>query len=89
MKIPEEIWDKALDGGYEDISENDNDAERLLDPKFFQALGKALGWNEISGSYHSYNEDGKTAWQMKMHRFIDHLIAGKSVESFFEELNIK
>lgn len=42
MKIPQRAYELALEGGYEDA--NSNDAERLLDPKFFQALGKAMGW---------------------------------------------
>lgn len=75
----------------------------LLDPKFFQALGKSLGWdNKKSPEYcliceyqsilkEHGTQDGCLAdliygWEYYWHKFIDHLIAGNSVESYFEEL---
>lgn len=64
------------------------------DPLFWQALGKSLGWDENSDMadamiYALSVRTGKKIlpkWAKEMHRFIDHLIAGKSAESFFEEL---
>lgn len=120
-----------------------NLAKVLLNPLFWQALGKGLGWGEWTIPYdkfehkweltHYLPDTGKTPvyrcrcgarkinnviewdggydyeekwmkwpqkeWHMTvhdswkrnsykkyMHRFIDHLIEGKSIESFFESL---
>jgi hypothetical protein len=59
----------------------------LLDPFFWQALGKARGWSELKmpnrspiGQY----EEG--SWFSHWHRFIDHLAEGKDAESFFKDL---
>jgi len=49
----------------------------LLDPTFFQALGKALGWNEKGYDY---------LWVNTWHSFIDHLIAKKDPDDFFKTL---
>ncbi len=51
----------------------------LLDPQFWQCLGKAMGWQmvrEWEGRY----------WKKYWHRFIDHLAENKSIDSFFKEL---
>ncbi len=51
----------------------------LLDPRFWQCLGKAEGWDE--------EDDGDCyGWQYYWHSFIDYLISDKSVDSFFQEL---
>lgn len=63
----------------------------LLDPLFWQCLGKALGWNDYSErrkmwapeSTSHLLEDG---WKHQWHRFIDHLAEGKHAESFFSNL---
>lgn len=71
----------------------------VLDPTFWQALGKAEGWKE-SDAYHmkgylKQHPDGSVTthmqqvidqWQTAMHRFIDHLIDGKDIDSFFLNL---
>jgi hypothetical protein len=55
----------------------------LLDPSFWQALGKARGWGiEPSGSI----SQGQAQWLIYWHHFIDHLAAGKDAESFFATL---
>ncbi len=56
----------------------------VLDPKFWEALGRAEGWGKYTGEK-STLEDRET-WKDKMHRMIDALIAGKSLEEFFKEL---
>lgn len=62
----------------------------FLDPLFWQALGKALGWKEYSSycTCHSCGNDtcNMYTWLCNMHRFIDHLAEGKDAESFFNEL---
>ncbi len=57
--------------------------EILLDPLFWQALGKAEGWEKDGSDTYFSNW---TSWQYYWHRFIDHLAEGKSADSFFEEL---
>lgn len=64
-----------------------------LDPLFWQALGKAEGWNKHSRVYWLYMTTDtptqiKERWQNEMHSFVDWISEGKSVESFFEELLI-
>lgn len=54
----------------------------LLDPLFWQALGKAEGWKEDDLVYLPRCQ----TWSWKWHRFIDHIADGKSIDSFFGEL---
>ncbi len=71
----------------------------LLDPLFWQALGKAEGWVvticwfcgkecEIAFSEDSdcCNEKVSDEWEYRWHSFIDHLAAGKDINSFFDNL---
>ncbi len=51
----------------------------LLDRLFWQALGKAEGWNENRDSI-------SNNWNFYWHKFIDHLATGGNINSFFEEL---
>lgn len=75
--------------------------ETLLSPLFWQALGKARGWQKFTwtddeGQLRSEQEGkemehvpgwGATlTWRYSWHRFIDHLASGKDAESFFAEL---
>lgn len=75
-----------------DIWEYDHNAI-LLDPQFFQALGKAEGWYgtkcyDCAGHFDTplFIENGDPCVRHVWHRFIDHLIAGKDADSFFKEL---
>jgi len=63
-----------------------------LEPRFWQALGKGLGWSiqlveegnwDDMESLHTVAHD---KWKYEMHRFLDHLIAGGDINEFFEEL---
>lgn len=65
----------------------------LLDPIFWQTLGRALGWSiyavcQIHGKECELNciRAYPQEWLYHWHRFIDHLADGKSRDSFFEEL---
>lgn len=88
---------KAIEGGYKmrrtarGVSETEPTARDLgrhwrslvLDPLFWQSLGKALGWTiEAEDSIWKDQEEWKMAW----HRFLDHLTAGKDPEEFFTNL---
>lgn len=62
----------------------------LLDPLFWRALGKSLGWEEIEHTHMVTKKNVVTKmWLSYWHRFIDHLAEGKDAESFFEELLTK
>ena len=66
----------------------------FLDPLFWQALGKGMGWEE---NYHRIvrspcnDMPGRYAWTgpqfiYEMHLFIDHLASGGEIEEFFAKL---
>lgn len=57
--------------------------EIFFDPLFWQALGRGLGWEE-DVNFTKYG--AMSGWRYAWHRFIDHLIEGKDIESFFEQL---
>jgi hypothetical protein len=62
-------------------------SEIFMSPLFWQALGKAKGWDE--GKYWDEiypNSPYQWMWQHIWHRFIDHLAEGKDAESFFASL---
>lgn len=79
------------------IGEWQYDVKVFLDPLFWQALGKAEGWEEKTyyeincqaRNYQTYEETSEITWKLQMHCLIDHLIGGKDVESFFGELLAK
>ena len=89
MNLEQKVIDRAIAGGY--IRNLKTDAEMLLDPSFFQALGKAEGWE-------GYMQEGDTreilyysngnlfGWIAVWHRFIDHIAESKPVDDFFKEL---
>lgn len=56
----------------------------LLDPLFWQALGKGMGWENITPllGENMIAPDWQTAW----HKLIDHVASGKSIEDFFANL---
>lgn len=63
----------------------------LLDPLFWQALGKGFGWKSTSCG-HTICETEDTdcekipQWKYHWHRFIDNLAQGKDIDSFFSPL---
>lgn len=71
---------KAKENGYIEGPTNGEGVDSwpevaLIDPLFWQSLGKAMGWSPMYGE-----------WKTKWHRFIDHLAEGKDINSFFENL---
>lgn len=72
----------------------------LLDPLFWQALGKARGWGSSfgfirtsdTGEIESWLESDSAGtvyqWRYYWHRFIDHLASGGDAELFFKELMV-
>jgi len=72
-----------------------NNSEVCLDPLFWQALGKGLGWKETYYCLCSYEDwtcgelgcsQGWSEWQYYWHKLIDHLANNGTIESFFELL---
>lgn len=84
--------EKAIEGGYDNTFEikrpgpiaNDfiykSNEIILLDPLFWQALGKSLGWKEAGWT------KGQDEWIWYWHDFIDHLAEGGTAEDFFTHL---
>lgn len=59
----------------------------LLDPLFWQCLGKSLGWSEELNYGYKGNDYGLyQEWQNAWHSFIDHIAEGKDIEEFFNNL---
>lgn len=69
----------------------------LLQPLFWQALGKAEGWRNDNSKcncrpYEGLHEwecplnAGRNDWKDNWHNFIDHLAQGKDIDSFFDDL---
>jgi hypothetical protein len=52
----------------------------LLDPQFWQCLGKALWWKEDERRY------GTARWHYEAVRFMQDIMMGKSVDTFFKSL---
>jgi hypothetical protein len=68
-------------------------AETFLDPQFWQALGRGLGWEQAVRTVHTV-ENGRAMlvtrtgqhWRSHWHRFIDHLADGHTPDAFFATL---
>ena len=67
--------------------------ETFLDPEFWRALGRALGWDHAIMTVHAVENGRPTLvtragqhWVSHWHRFIDFLADGKTAEDFFESL---
>jgi hypothetical protein len=65
-------------------------ADSFLDPLFWQALGRGLGWEQVVKTVRVV-ENGKATlvtrtghhWVSSWHHFIDYLVAGQTAEDFF------
>jgi hypothetical protein len=61
----------------------------LLDPLAWQAVGKTRGWDSRTTFYQMFtkvNKENNDPWRLDMHRFIDHLADGKSIEEALAEI---
>jgi hypothetical protein len=54
----------------------------LLDPAFWQALGKARGWKTVANGEHDNHDE----WWHNARAFMTHFMDGKEAESFFASL---
>lgn len=95
-----------MEGGDEGLDASMSFEEICLDPLFWQALGRGLGWGEKDTWYDTnctcdgggthYMLDlhvkgckkleAKRDFKFYMHGLVNHLIAEKTIESFFEQL---
>lgn len=60
----------------------------FLDPLFWRALGKALGWQErhCSCNGYSYQCDCDFTWLVQAHEFFELKLTGGDEKKFWEEL---
>lgn len=58
----------------------------LLDPASWKAVGKVEGWDEVEMQDRHRAVNGKSEAVNNMHRMIDALAEGKSIETFLETL---
>lgn len=85
-------WDELY--GQAVFSDNDggyfaNNYKMVLDPLFWQALGKALGWGEIDFSIpHYYNrQDPKPSCILcQAHIYFDLVLTGGDTKQFWKDL---
>lgn len=79
-------WDGAMSWPWQRIA---------LDPSFFQALGKALGWDESDAQkYEMYKMSGGAGnmpvgiymWHKNAIRFYDLILTGGSTDEFWDDL---
>ncbi len=82
-------------GGYDRMWEgtHSNHADLILDPLFWKALGKALGWKEhefwkihcsifeCDGTWQHTEKD--LTWKYYAHQYFDLLLTGKDTDKFW------
>lgn len=91
---------KAIDGGWRHKNVETEDEEpamirfvvsnphkTLLDPLFWQALGKAEGWEKYEAGRPFYVGADRSRnypeWKREWHLLIDHLARGGSIDEYF------
>lgn len=80
----EQVLNKAKEGGYKSPNligtEMGYYANVVLDPKFFQALGKACGWGNMEVSFGNWDEPIKMSTES--------VIGWKHIALKFHEINL-
>jgi len=95
--IPKPIIEKAIEGGFKQNEQSAehylSDAEIVLMPTFWQALGKALGWTNSlrcplgdCGKPFTKLKYGMEGWMNFAHRFYDLILTGGDTERFWSDL---
>jgi len=89
---------KAIKGGYNGVALPNNQwigiqviikeyyAWILLDPLFWQALGKVEGWIDDVDNEYGLTPIVICEWKENWHKFIDHLVNGGNIDKFFDKL---
>jgi hypothetical protein len=104
--IPKQAIEKAIEGGYKidlawfvDLPVYAH-AQIIIDPDFWQALGKALGWlnhcpanidhkpttNPLECPECGCSYNGAQIWKDSAHRFYDLILTGGDTEKFWDDL---
>lgn len=93
MTIPREAIDKAISGGWlggnwDTYNNGGFDWQHIvLDPTFWQALGKALGWG-TNWNPTVENDQYLEEWYDTAHRFYDLILQGQPTNQFWADLGI-
>lgn len=84
--IPNEAYNLAREGGWKPKNEDyliwQIDA---LDPAFFQALGKSLGWNGKVNKYW-FNSRWEERWYSEGLRFYDLILINGDTATYWKEI---
>ena len=75
LKLPVRITATYKDGYVRNVTQH----EITGDPLFWQCLGASMGWGDVPS-------ENLCGWLYKMHRFIDHIANGGTVDDFFKDL---
>ncbi len=88
--IPKQAIEKAIEGGWKKKGYIDHYTDEIvaLDPAFWQALGKALGWktNKLKSMEKQQPGDVFQHWYQRAMRFYDLILTGGDTEAYWEEL---
>lgn len=79
--------DRAGVGGFH-TTQNISKEKAILDPLFWQALGKALGWERIMGFDEMFSpaQDEAFEWYHNAMKYYHLLLTGENTEDFWKEL---
>lgn len=58
----------------------------LFDPKAWKAVGLIEKWGYDDDYYHYLEIRYRDVWKNNMHQMLDHIIKGKDINSYLEEL---
>lgn len=58
----------------------------VLDPLFWQALSKALGWDKTHTVWFKQSWENREPWLNHAHQHFDLILTGGDIESFWKEL---
>lgn len=97
MQIPKNVIEKAIEGGWKnypsDFGLNDHylvmhdiACITALDPTFWQALGKALGWKWSYRCPECKEVSDLPTWEFNAKRFYDLILQEKPTEEFWSDL---
>lgn len=78
--------EKMIDGLTNYFSEKELMSDWLLDPLFWQAVGKTRGWVGKPLEAENGDFEGKSHWKDKWHQFIDYLAEGDDIETALSKI---
>ena len=97
MNIPPRIIELAIQGGYEPSRRDidlitghdpqyhyDTSCRLILDPLFFQAIGKACGWDEDKNKH--TNRGWTYEWLYKAERCLRLILTSSDLSPFWESI---